>query len=123
MADRQDISPAEADRLYQEAPADPISDSEIDRLVAAATKRSIRMTIEEMQNAILAKGWQFCERIFNDGNAENCSINLTKDKSPLALHFRDGVAPPGDCVGWGRFSRRACWQAAYRHCVDGRELD
>jgi hypothetical protein len=36
--ERQEISPAEADRLYEEAPADPISDSEIERLVAVTTK-------------------------------------------------------------------------------------
>lgn len=37
--DRKPISPEEADRLYDEAPADPISDAEVERLVKAVTHR------------------------------------------------------------------------------------
>jgi len=50
---RPEISAAEADRLYEEAPADPISDSEVDRLVAAATKEHT-----ELSKAVKRSGYR-----------------------------------------------------------------
>ena len=84
------------------------------------------MTILEMQQAIQAEGWQWVERVFNDGTAfvgsnDNCMISLTKDKSPTALIFKDGVKPPADLIGWGRFPRAYCWHEAYRVIVEKRQ--
>lgn len=72
------------------------------------------MTIEKIQNELVAAGYQWVEHIFNDGIARNCSIRLTLCKSP---HHFDSCTYD-DCeyknkdVGWGRFERLDAWLQA-----------
>ena len=78
-----------------------------------------QLTLADLQEAIRERGWQWVERIYNDWMAREfreCSIELTQDKSPHALSERPR---PGDTIGWGRFTQRQCWCAAYRWIVRG----
>lgn len=77
------------------------------------------MTITEMQNAILAKGWQFTEHVFNDGNYRNCMVNFTRHESPHAFSIeqRYKMGPRPKVVGWGRFHRQEAWERAYQTIV------
>ena len=77
------------------------------------------MTIFQMQNKILALGWQFQEHVYNDGLEDNCSIEFTQDKSPHAL---SKYPRPDDCVGWGRFVRQYAWEMAYDSLVAKKEF-
>jgi hypothetical protein len=79
------------------------------------------VTILEMQDVILARGWQFVEHVFNDDccGLENCFIQLTQDKDPLAL---TKYPRPTDCIGWGRFRREVAWLKAYHAIVIAREV-
>ena len=70
---------------------------------------SFTMTIEQMQNVIMSKGYQWVEHIFND-DLPKCSIKFTLDKSPH--YFTKNVM--GD-FGWGRFERYEAWKQAYDH--------
>lgn len=65
--------------------------------------------IEKYQKAFVTAGFQWQERIYNDGKLE-CSIQFTRDKCPHAL---DTYPRPADCVGWGRFDRWWAWAQAY----------
>jgi hypothetical protein len=78
------------------------------------------MTILQMQEAIMAKGWQFKEHVFNDGNPHNCFIEFTQDKSPFAL---SDSPKPKDRVGWGRFPRQMAWQMAYGKIIEGNKTE
>jgi hypothetical protein len=71
------------------------------------------LTIAKYQSAIRKAGWQWDERVFNDGEISDCMIELTQDKHCLALI--GGKRPDGlsETIGWGRFSRLYCWQCAY----------
>jgi hypothetical protein len=76
-------------------------------------------TIPEMQEAILAAGWQWVEHVFNGGAcgpAAECLLRLTSSKHPLALLGPDRLRP---AIGWGRFSRDYCWRMAYRWIIEG----
>ena len=73
------------------------------------------MTIQEMQEAILAKGWQFQEHVFNDGSYGNCHLELTDSKDPLSLL---SMLSEGR-IAWGRFERNYCWTRAYRWIILG----
>ena len=78
------------------------------------------MTIEEMQKAIHAKGYQWTERIYNDDLESNplkipwhdCSLAFTLSKNPI--YFCDNRV--GDC-GWGRLPRHTAWSHAYQALV------
>ncbi len=81
------------------------------------------MTIEQMQNAILAAGYQFQENIFNDGNNQNCYIRFTLCKSPhyfsdfdIQNEWRE--AGNTDEWGWGRFERSHAWRQAYAAIIE-----
>lgn len=64
--------------------------------------------IFEIQQRYINAGYQWSERIFNDGYYRNCRIYFTSSKNPQYFsQFRIG----GD-FGWGRFDRRAAWEMA-----------
>lgn len=94
-----------------------------------AVKLSVELSIDEMQDAILAKGWQYTEHIYNDGLGcgFECSIELTTNQNPSAIGSCRFVTPwPNDMpksIGWGRFSRRFCWAEAYDCIVVERKYD
>jgi len=73
------------------------------------------MTILEMQEELLANGWQWREYVFNDHLSGNCRIELTQHPSPHAfdIESRCGMDPIPYVIGWGRFSRQVCWEMAY----------
>lgn len=73
------------------------------------------VTIEIMQNAIIALGWSFKEIIYNDGLLGDCFIEFTQDKK-----HQWGTYPlPQDCLGWGRYRRQVAWEMAYVWIVKG----
>ena len=71
------------------------------------------MTIDKIQDAFIKAGFQWKERMFNDGNSP-CMVEFTRDTSPHAL---DTFPKPADCVGWGRFDRWWAWAQAYEWLV------
>lgn len=75
------------------------------------------MTIEEMQEAIHALGWQWQEFVFNDSNSADCMLRFSQSRSPHAFdtQHEDYDAP----LGWGRFPRFVCWGRAYDYIVKG----
>ena len=65
------------------------------------------MIVQVAQQAFIDAGYQWQERIYNDGKPENCSVDFTDNKNPLYFHK--------NCIGdfgWGRFSREECWERA-----------
>jgi hypothetical protein len=79
-------------------------------------RRARRLSIEQMQKAIYAKGWQWLEHVFNDLAGGNCMLEFTQDPSPHALST---YPRPADCLGWGRFGRRDAWTMAYNRLAQG----
>ena len=65
--------------------------------------------LEKIQADFLAAGFQWKERIFNDGKPE-CMIEFTRCQNPSAF---DTYPRPNDCVGWGRFERLWAWTQAH----------
>lgn len=85
-------------------------------------KHSYDCSVEEMKREIERKGWQWLEQRFNDGNVRNTSIDLTLNKSPLALgesrhNYEDATGNHVVRIGWGRFTERRCWEEAYESIV------
>ena len=76
-----------------------------------------QLSIEQIQEAIIKLGYQFNERIYNDGWSKNCFIEFTKDTSPSALSAGTRTT---DTLGWGRFERRKAWEMAYDWIVLGK---
>lgn len=65
--------------------------------------------ILEVQQRFMDAGYQWVERIYNDGRSSNCSIKFMKDTD--CHGFTEGNHLLGD-FGWGRFTRNHCWAQA-----------
>ena len=82
--------------------------------------KKTKLTIMQMQEEILAEGYQFTENVFNNGDAENCMVTLTKNTDPCALDA--GIDALRDAYGgWGRFTRQRAWEMAYKELVKKRK--
>jgi hypothetical protein len=84
------------------------------------------MTIQQMQDEIIAAGWQFQENVFNDDNPRNCYIQFSKSKSPHVFSIpREHDSPLWDerkgMKGWGRYERQHAWEMAYNLIIRGVE--
>ena len=82
-----------------------------------------KLPISDMQDAIQKAGWQWRERVFNDGGENDCLLDLTQSTDPLCYIGTQESwqeARKGGGVGWGRFTRLFCWERAYEWCVLGK---
>lgn len=77
------------------------------------------MTISEMQNEVIAAGWQFREHFFNDGRGTSmeCYVEISCSTSPHVFTIPDAhdermQEERRKNFGWGRFSRISCWMQA-----------
>lgn len=68
------------------------------------------MTIEEMQNAVHAAGYQWVEHVFPEGD-----VYVKVAKSEEAYTLLD--IPNAATMGWGRFDRDIAWEGIYRSLV------
>lgn len=63
--------------------------------------------IARIQLYLQKHGWQWEERVFNDGDFRNCTLKITQNTGlDRIIHL------PGE-VGWGRFERIEAWDQAY----------
>jgi len=69
--------------------------------------------IAQIQKELMKLGYQWEERIYNDGNPYNCYVIFTKNNKPH--YFTDNIL--GD-FGWGRFTRITAWKKAYEFLAE-----
>ena len=78
------------------------------------------MTITEIQDRLMALGWQWQEHVFNDGMHSDCFLRMTREKWCHAFSYWSKEEKPDKevdrirdtVIGWGRFSRQYCWEQA-----------
>lgn len=73
------------------------------------------ISIMEIQNAFIEAGYQFQEHVFNDGQAGNCLLELTRNKSPHA--FDPDTGEESDFIV-GRCKRYDAWRLAHEWLKD-----
>jgi len=66
--------------------------------------------ILQIQLAFQKAGYQWKEHIFNDGEKENCVIDLTKITDP---YYLDLWGNKKEISAWGRLERLDAWKQAY----------
>lgn len=70
------------------------------------------------QKALIEDGWQWKERVYNDGSENNCYVRFSRN-----THHRFEDIPMSEKKGWGRFPRVVCYADAYRTLVLGDEAE
>ena len=81
--------------------------------------RPWNLSIEEIQDAILADGRQYIEHRFNDGNDRDCLVMLSKSTNPCALNPAVYADLDPERLAWGRNNRRWCWESVYDYIING----
>lgn len=72
-------------------------------------------TPQEVQDALMMRGYQWVEHVFNDGHVYNCLIYISRDTTPTIFNIGSADYDASKILGWGRFPRQTCWMYVWEY--------